>query len=113
MYHFPYAVKEFARTVGLQYLRGMHLNDSKTPLASNKDRHENIGRFVLAPTHSPGTSLGFPHRGHISLATFGYLMRDPRLRNIPLILETPTDDDPAVWRKEIEVQSHRLICCQY
>ena len=38
-----FAVTEFERDVGLSYLRGMHLNDSKGALASKKDRHENIG----------------------------------------------------------------------
>lgn len=37
------SVTEFERDVGLSYLRGMHLNDSKGALASKKDRHENIG----------------------------------------------------------------------
>lgn len=36
-------VAEFEREVGLQYLRGMHLNDSKGTVGSNKDRHQNIG----------------------------------------------------------------------
>jgi hypothetical protein len=36
-------VSKFDAEVGLQYLRGMHLNDSKTELGSKKDRHENIG----------------------------------------------------------------------
>ena len=38
---------EFDRDVGMSYLRGMHLNDSKGALASKKDRHENIGLYVL------------------------------------------------------------------
>lgn len=40
-------MNEFDRVVGLSYLRGMHLNDSKTMLGSHKDRHENIGACVL------------------------------------------------------------------
>ena len=39
-------VEEFDNVVGFKYLRGMHLNDSKAALASNKDRHENIGMYV-------------------------------------------------------------------
>lgn len=39
----PHVVEEFDREVGLEYLRGMHLNDSKADLGSKKDRHENIG----------------------------------------------------------------------
>lgn len=40
------AVKEFDEKVGFNYLRGMHLNDSKFGLASKRDRHENIGEYV-------------------------------------------------------------------
>lgn len=39
-------VAEFDREIGLPYLRGMHLNDSKATLSSKKDRHENIGLCV-------------------------------------------------------------------
>jgi len=63
----------------------MHLNDSKADFASHKDRHDNIGR------------------GKIALSAFGYIMRDPRLKRIPLILETPINDDCDVWQTEIEV----------
>ncbi|KAI1791074.1 AP endonuclease [Ganoderma leucocontextum] len=91
---------EFDRDVGLSYLRGMHINDSKAPLASKKDRHENIGL------------------GHLGLRTFAYVLSDPRTRDIPLILETPAYDAPAsssaakdrlaregmsVWRTEVSV----------
>lgn len=37
---------EFKRDVGIQYLRSMHLNDSKGTLGSKKDRHQNIGLYV-------------------------------------------------------------------
>lgn len=40
-------VNEFDKVVGLSYLRGMHLNDSKTMLGSHRDRHENIGVCVF------------------------------------------------------------------
>lgn len=43
----PFIVATFDEQVGLSYLRGMHLNDSKTPLGSKKDRHENIGLYVI------------------------------------------------------------------
>ncbi|KAF8507294.1 AP endonuclease [Hysterangium stoloniferum] len=78
-------LSSFERIIGLKYLRGLHLNDSKADLASHKDRHENIGR------------------GKIALSTFGYIMRDPRLKHIPLILETPTSENSDVWKTEIEV----------
>ncbi|KAF9448286.1 AP endonuclease [Macrolepiota fuliginosa MF-IS2] len=77
---------KFDEQVGLSYLRGMHLNDSKTELGSKKDRHENIG-------------LGF-----LALGTFRHLMNDPRVQNIPMILETPSFELPVdVWAKEIAV----------
>lgn len=41
-----HAVELFDTQVGLKYLRGMHLNDSKTECGSKKDRHDNIGVFV-------------------------------------------------------------------
>ncbi|KAH9928083.1 xylose isomerase-like protein [Fomitopsis serialis] len=90
-------VAEFERDVGLQYLRGMHLNDSKGALGSKKDRHENIGL------------------GELGLSTFAHVLSDPRTRDLPLILETPAYDEPGtgasrlgkegmdVWRKEVEV----------
>ncbi|EED80787.1 predicted protein [Postia placenta Mad-698-R] len=80
-----------------QYLRGMHLNDSKGALSSKKDRHENIGL------------------GELGLAAFAHVLADPRTRYLPLILETPAFDTPGaggglgatggmdVWRKEVEV----------
>lgn len=39
---------EFEREIGVGFLRGMHLNDSKAELGSHKDRHENIGLCVLS-----------------------------------------------------------------
>lgn len=62
---------EFDKVVGLHFLQGMHLNDSKGELGCHLDRHENIGR------------------GKLGLDTFRWLMNDPRLDTIPLILETP------------------------
>jgi deoxyribonuclease-4 len=70
----------FDRIVGMNYLKGMHLNDSKKPLGSRVDRHENIGR------------------GALGLEPFGLIMSDPRLDGIPLILETPNND---LWAEEI------------
>lgn len=48
-------VTELEQTVGPGYLRGMHLNDSKTLLGSHKDRHDNIGQCV--PPSLPHSSL--------------------------------------------------------
>ncbi|KAG7491528.1 hypothetical protein MATL_G00004560 [Megalops atlanticus] len=62
---------EFDQVVGLHYLRAMHLNDSKGKLGCHLDRHEDIGR------------------GQIGLSAFRDIVNEPRLDNIPLILETP------------------------
>lgn len=100
------------RDVGIQYLRGMHLNDSKTPLDSKKDRHENIGVFVPCFRFSIDKMSEFLNSsGHLELSTFTHIMTDPRIQNIPLILETPAFDGPglklgegmSIWQKEIDV----------
>ncbi|KAF9040461.1 AP endonuclease [Hymenopellis radicata] len=77
-------MSKFDEQVGLKYLRGMHLNDSKTELGSHKDRHENIGL------------------GHIGLSAFRHILADPRVQDIPLVLETPSFEEPEVWATEIE-----------
>ena len=64
---------EFEKEVGFEYLRGMHLNDSKKELGSHVDRHDNIGQ------------------GLIGSAFFERLMKDSRFDNMPLILETPDE----------------------
>jgi deoxyribonuclease-4 len=69
-----------ARTVGLSYLRGMHLNDAKSPLASRVDRHHSLGK------------------GHLGLGTFQRIMQDKRLDRIPLVLETIDD---SLYAQEI------------
>jgi deoxyribonuclease-4 len=66
--------------VGFCYLRGVHLNDSKTELGSRVDRHAPIGK------------------GKIGLETFRLIMNDPRFEEIPLILETP---ESKLWAEEI------------
>lgn len=72
--------EEFDRIIGFSYLRGMHLNDSKKGLGSHVDRHESVGE---------GT-LGKPF--------FEMLMADPRMNDIPLILETPNE---KIWSEEV------------
>ncbi len=73
---------EFDRVVGFEYLRGMHINDSLTPFASKKDRHQSLGK------------------GQIGLEFFKILANDPRMDDIPLILETI---DESIWKEEIEL----------
>lgn len=72
--------ERFEEVVGFNYLKGMHLNDSKKELGTRVDRHDNIGV------------------GLIGEAMFQRLMKDKRFDNIPLILETPND---SLWAEEI------------
>lgn len=65
---------QFDRTIGLDRLKVIHLNDSKNPLGSNKDRHDHIGD------------------GEIGLEGFRQFVNDARLAGIPGILETEKDD---------------------
>lgn len=73
---------EFDRIVGFNFLRGMHLNDSKPELGSRVDRHESLGK------------------GKIGLECFRYIMNDPRFDAIPLVLETI---DESLWPEEIRL----------
>jgi deoxyribonuclease-4 len=71
----------FDKIIGFKYLKGIHINDSKKELATRVDRHDNIGKGLL------GENM------------FRMLMNDPRLDNMPLILETP---DESLWEAEIK-----------
>ena len=71
---------EFDSVIGMKYLSGMHINDSKKGLGCKVDRHETLGN------------------GTIGTEFFTLLMADPRLDDIPLILETPDED---AWAREI------------
>jgi deoxyribonuclease-4 len=73
-------MKEFDSVIGLAYLKGLHLNDSKKDLGTHVDRHENLKKGVLGE------------------GVFRRIMNDRRFDNIPLILETP---DETLWRDEI------------
>lgn len=64
---------EFDRVVGLDRLKALHLNDSKNPYASHKDRHECLGE------------------GHLGMETFRAIVNHPLLKDKPMILETPNE----------------------
>lgn len=66
--------------IGREYLKAIHLNDTKKPLASRVDRHESIGLGLLG------------------MDFFKRFMKDPRFDNIPIVLETP---DESRWSEEI------------
>jgi deoxyribonuclease-4 len=62
------------REIGLDRLRALHVNDSKTPLGSNRDRHDNIGEGLMGPG-------------------LGVFLSHPRLQGLPALLEVPGADD--------------------
>lgn len=64
---------EFDRVIGLGRLHALHLNDSKNPFASHKDRHECLGK------------------GSLGLETFRRIVNHPQLKDKPMILETPNE----------------------
>jgi len=70
-------IARFDETVGLDRLGAMHLNDSKAPLGSRRDRHELIGE------------------GAIGELAFRRIMTDERLAEVPKVIETPKLDDPV------------------
>ena len=73
--------QDFDRIIGLKYLSGMHINDSKRPLDARIDRHESLSKGTLGGRF------------------FKMLMTDGRLDGIPMILETP---DETLWAQEIQ-----------
>ena len=72
--------QEFDDEIGMNYLRAIHLNDSKKELGSRVDRHDSIGK------------------GFLGLDFFKKIMQDQTLNDIPFILETP---DETLWAQEI------------
>ncbi|MEE2657296.1 MAG: deoxyribonuclease IV [Candidatus Latescibacterota bacterium] len=74
---------ELCRVVGLSRLRILHLNDSKMPLGSHRDRHEHIGQ------------------GCIGIEGFSHIVNDARLAHIPMVLETPKGNNLAEDRRNL------------
>ncbi len=68
-------MRRFGDTVGIERLRVIHVNDSKMPFGSHRDRHDNIGK------------------GLIGLQTFRHFVNDSRLSRVPMVLETPKGKD--------------------
>ncbi len=66
-------LREFDRVIGMDKLCALHVNDSKNPFASHKDRHECLGQ------------------GSLGLETFRRIVNHPQLKDKPLILETPNE----------------------
>ncbi|MCH7947320.1 MAG: deoxyribonuclease IV, partial [candidate division Zixibacteria bacterium] len=68
-------MKKFDYIIGLDKLKIIHMNDSKKEFGSRRDRHEHIGK------------------GHIGIEAFRNIVNDKRLKNVPMILETPKEEE--------------------
>jgi AP endonuclease-1 len=92
---FADTITKFDEVIGLKYLKALHMNDSKAPLASQRDLHANIGT------------------GFLGLRSFHNIVNEPRLWGLPMILETPIDvkdgdtgkevQDKSIWAREIKL----------
>lgn len=83
--NFDDVLDEFDKLIGIDKIKCIHINDSKNTLDSHKDRHENIGR------------------GTIGLDTLIKVINNPKLEDVPKILETPYIDGIAPYKEEIEL----------
>lgn len=81
--NFDGVLEEFDRVIGLEYLKALHINDSKNEMDSKKDRHEKIGE------------------GYLGLDVFKKIVNHPYLKTLPMILETPNDFEG--YEKEIKL----------
>ena len=82
---FQATMKSFDTVVGFNYLKAVHLNDSKAPFSSHKDLHANIGT------------------GFLGLRAFHNLVNDSRFAGLPIVLETPItakDDNGSLLKDE-------------
>ena len=77
-------LNKFDEVIGLERLKAIHINDSKNPFASHKDRHEKIGE------------------GSIGLEAFERIINHPKLKDLPFFLETPHDELEG-YAREIEI----------
>ena len=76
-------INEFDKVIGLKKLKAIHLNDTKNPFSSHKDRHEKIGE------------------GHLGLDAISKVINHPKLNKLPFYLETPNEIDG--YAKEIKI----------
>lgn len=80
---------EFDKIIGLDRLKAIHLNDSKNPFESHKDRHEKIGE------------------GSIGVDTFEKIINNERIKELPFYLETPNELDG--YQREIELLKSKRV----
>lgn len=83
-------LEEFDRVIGLEYLKALHINDSKNPREAHKDRHDVIGG------------------GYIGTEAFKRILTHPKLQGLPCVLETP-QENLAGYGEEIRML-RKLIC---
>lgn len=82
--NFDGVLDEFDRVIGLEYLKALHINDSKNPCGAHKDRHEVIGE------------------GYLGTETIVNIINHPKLKGLPCVLETPQENLEG-YGKEIEM----------
>jgi len=91
---FKTTMDKFTSIVGIEYLKALHLNDSKAPMSSNRDLHANIGT------------------GFLGLRAFHNVVNYEPFQHLPMVLETPIDkkgadgksvEDKSVWATEIKL----------
>jgi deoxyribonuclease-4 len=75
--------RRWEQSIGFARLHCLHLNDSKTPLGSRRDRHELVGEGSLGPE------------------PFRRIMRDPRFRSVMKVIETPKGDDEFTFDRRM------------
>ncbi|MBQ2763615.1 MAG: deoxyribonuclease IV [Firmicutes bacterium] len=81
-------VNKFDRIIGIDRLKAIHINDSKNPPSSHKDRHEKIGE------------------GHIGIEAMARIINHPALRDLPFYLETPHDELSGYAEEIALLRSH-------
>lgn len=86
---FDKVLDEFDSIIGLDKLCALHINDSKNPYESHKDRHEKIGE------------------GYIGVDAMANIINNPRIKNLPFLLETPNELDG--YKEEIELLKGKYI----
>ena len=82
-------LEEFDKIIGIDKLKAIHLNDSKNPFNSHKDRHEKIGE------------------GSLGLKAISNIINHPKLKHLPFFLETPNELDG--YKNEIEILRKEYI----
>ena len=83
--NFDELLENFDKIIGINKIKCIHINDSKNIINSHKDRHENIGK------------------GTIGLDTLMKVIDNPKLKDVPKILETPYIDGKAPYKEEIKL----------